>query len=621
MPVAKRDRSGPDADEREAVDTRGLAQTGLVTNVEAPPLDANRSPASLDPDQQAVVTSDARHLLVLAGAGTGKTRALVHRVIRLLDAGVSPSEILLLTFTRKAASTMQDRLAAWTHPRTRPESRLVSPSADPLDRIAALDARGIHVGTFHTMAWRTVRAVAPALGVSRSHETSSFDHTASSPAHESDRAGSRSTPPGAFDAPALRLLDPHEAVHALAELASEAASRDDAELQRVLRGLGKGQDGLRVLSWRLLPERAWQFVSPELAASPLDTPSSTARDGPSKDRSTSSNLSLFASTSGADDPIDGARRTWTEHQRRRGVLALDDVVAWWWHALDRGLATFPTHVLVDEIQDLDPLQWAVVARLAAHAESVTLVGDLAQSIYGFRGAVPPRVDDLRVKLPGLEVLTLRHNHRSNAPLVALGNAARADDVRCIPTRSGHAPPVVLQLRDTLQQAEFVAQRCEELLHDGRAPTDVAVLARTKAELLDVAREFVSRGIPYRLREDEDLDAATSDAAFGAPAIELSTVHRAKGLEWPVVFVIGLVEGRFPLWGSDRTPAAREEESRLFHVAVTRARDELYLTHTAVDATSGLRASTPSRFLRRLERTLGEGPPLLQRWDVEEAPRE
>jgi superfamily I DNA/RNA helicase len=206
-------------------------------------------------------------------------------------------------------------------------------------------------------------------------------------------------------------------------------------------------------------------------------------------------------------------------------------------------------------------------------------------------------------------------------LVALGNAARSDDVRCVPTRVGHAPPVVLQLRDALQQAEFVAQRCEELTRAGHAWSDLAVLARTRAELHDVARELSSRGVSARIRDDDDAEPPALDTTPTAPAITLSTVHRAKGLEWPVVFVIGLVEGRFPLWGSDRLPTTQDEEARLFHVAVTRARDELYLTHPAVDVTSGVRALTPSRFLRRLERPEAAAPPLLQRWDVEEAPRE
>ncbi|HEY9071273.1 MAG TPA: ATP-dependent helicase, partial [Candidatus Ozemobacteraceae bacterium] len=96
---------------------------------------------------------------------------------------------------------------------------------------------------------------------------------------------------------------------------------------------------------------------------------------------------------------------------------------------------------------------------------------------------------------------------------------------------------------------------------------------------------------------------------------LSTVHSAKGLEWHSVFVIWALEGRFPSFGALKNPADIEEERRLMYVAMTRAQEQLYITHPALawDPASGATLSQPSRFLGEI------GPDLLERWELRSSP--
>jgi DNA helicase-2/ATP-dependent DNA helicase PcrA len=100
---------------------------------------------------------------------------------------------------------------------------------------------------------------------------------------------------------------------------------------------------------------------------------------------------------------------------------------------------------------------------------------------------------------------------------------------------------------------------------------------------------------------------------------LSTIHQAKGLEWPIVFVLWLAEGRFPTKQSMRSPAELEEERRLFYVAVTRACDELHLLYPTIE--EGREGPStllrPSRFLYEID----HAPAVFERWDIEEVPRE
>ena len=99
---------------------------------------------------------------------------------------------------------------------------------------------------------------------------------------------------------------------------------------------------------------------------------------------------------------------------------------------------------------------------------------------------------------------------------------------------------------------------------------------------------------------------------------LSTIHQAKGLEWRAVFVLGLAEGRFPQAIAARTPAEIEEERRLFYVATTRAKEQLYLCQPRFEQSG----DGPRRLLR-LSRFITElgAPPPFERWEIEEAPEE
>ena len=128
-----------------------------------------------------------------------------------------------------------------------------------------------------------------------------------------------------------------------------------------------------------------------------------------------------------------------------------------------------------------------------------------------------------------------------------------------------------------------------------------------------AREFLAE---FALFEGISAEAITA-AEPADDHVVLSTVHQAKGLEWPVCMLLWLAEGRFPMPQAIRTPWELEEERRLFYVAATRAADELYLCFPTVEEgrDGPTRLLRPSRFLAEIDRS----PPVFERWQIEEQP--
>jgi DNA helicase-2/ATP-dependent DNA helicase PcrA len=230
--------------------------------------------------------------------------------------------------------------------------------------------------------------------------------------------------------------------------------------------------------------------------------------------------------------------------------------------------------------------------------------------------------------------------------------------------AGAQQPARVDVDDERQQALFVAARMAELIEGGMPPSQLAALYRTHAHGVTLERELARRRLPYRMRsgsrfteqphvrqaiawlrqqagtgarpeellarlEPPDDEAAAEDLralarlAGASPstaalldeltlqgdhekpgeAVTLSTVHQAKGLEWKVVFVLSLVEGRFPL--PARHAEDLDEERRLFYVAVTRAADQLYLCRPHHEGATPL---VPSRYLLELDG-------LVDRWSV------
>jgi superfamily I DNA/RNA helicase len=226
-----------------------------------------------------------------------------------------------------------------------------------------------------------------------------------------------------------------------------------------------------------------------------------------------------------------------------------------------------------------------------------VVGDPNQSVYGWNGADPTLIDRLPSLLPGTRVIALDENHRCSPQVLAVATAALGlgaggpDDAaapgagRPAPTSTrpdGPIPALVAHQTDD-DEAAWVAHQVWLAHRPGRSWSQIAVLARTNAQL-DVVGEALARAmIPHRhagadLAPASDLRAADREASAGSTPTEggqvvLATFHRAKGLQWPVVFVVGVSAGLVPI-ASARNADAKAEERRLLYVALTRAEDQL-----------------------------------------------
>lgn len=271
------------------------------------------------------------------------------------------------------------------------------------------------------------------------------------------------------------------------------------------------------------------------------------------------------------------------------------------------------HILVDEYQDVNLAQYRLARLLADGHCRLAVVGDPAQTVYGFAGASA----DFLLGFPGeyadATIAPLTRNYRSSGRIVEATNvvALPLPYGRPLWTTNAPGPAPVLHAADTpADEATFVAAEVRALL-DRRAvagPADIAVLFRNNDQAPAVARALGERGIPHAVRR---LDTAREPG----DRVRLGTIHGAKGGEWAVVFIVGLEEGLLPDGRAARggDGPALVAERHLAYVAVSRARERLYLTHCArrpARAGDGApeRPNAPSRFLIGLPVVAATGPP-------------
>ncbi|MEN9644380.1 MAG: ATP-dependent helicase, partial [Actinomycetota bacterium] len=361
-------------------------------------------------------------------------------------------------------------------------------------------------------------------------------------------------------------------------------------------------------------------------------------------------------------------------KRRRGVLDFDDLLVGTIDALRsdaawaEGVRWKYRHLFVDEAQDLNPLQHAMLEALRDGRLDLCLVGDPRQAIYGWNGADHTTLSEVESRYPGITVVPLTSNYRCTPQVVraaaaALAASGQADDAASeLP--DGRAV-TVQRYADETAELEAVARQLRDLLHhhSGRR---IAVLARTNEQISTAQRVLATHGIvSERTAGRSPLDLAIADAArsmnreqlaawaeavfadaeadplrrrvaeaadrfltsgetgsFRAwidlhspfddldtgddgDAVSLLTFHAAKGREWFAVFVLGAEEGLVP-HSSSVTAAALQEEARLFYVALTRAEQHLAVSHVAV---RGGREVTPSRWLAAVAATVDDGAPV------------
>lgn len=476
--------------------------------------------ASLDPDQRRAAEIAAGAVLILAGPGAGKTRTLTHRIAHLVgECGVAAEHCLAVTFTRRAAQEMRERLTTLL--------------GDTAGQIA------IH--TFHSLGLSILRAHPAAAGLRQDFRIAS----------EEERAAT------------LRAaLD-------LSESKTEMLLRTISKAKRMQGPMNvETAYGLEIYR-RALNARSW-----------IDFDDCVG-------------LALRALT---DDP-EVAR-----HYRERFRF-----------------------LSIDEFQDIDEQQYRLIAQLAPPPAHLAVIGDPDQAIYGFRGADASCFARLRRDYAPQEI-RLQRNYRSSgtivtasAQVIASAEAATSSIVRAMQER------ITIHVAPTERaEAEFVVQTIEELIgghsffsiDSGRAGrdntnlsfSDFAILYRTDAQSAPLIEAMARSGIPFRKNGQDVLDPDDRVAVDTMPAVthgehvSLLTLHAAKGLEFRVVFVVGLEDGILPLRFG--TEAASPEERRLFYVGMTRAEDHLILTRARERRWRGkIQALPPSPFLQDIESEL------------------
>ena len=386
--------------------------------------------AKLNPEQRRAVehgvgAPDDRPLLVIAGAGSGKTNTLAHRVAHLIVNGVDPRRLLLMTFSRRAAAEMERRV-----------QRIVA-AAPGGSTLAA--AALTWSGTFHSVGARLLREFAEQIGLAPSFTI--HDRT---------------------DSADLMNLARHE----LGLTKTESRFPTKATCLAIYSRTVNAQTALADVLAHAFPWCAdWEK---ELRR-------------------------LFA--------------TYVEAKQRHNVLDYDDLLLYWAQVMDvpalaGEIADRFDHVLVDEYQDTNKLQAAILLALKPDGRGLTVVGDDAQSIYSFRAATVRNILDFpRGFSPPARLVTLERNYRSTQPILAAANAviglaAERFTKNLWSERAGSERPLLLSVRDEADQANYVVERVLANRERGVALKSQAVLFRASHHSGPLEIELTRRNIPF-----------------------------------------------------------------------------------------------------------------------------
>jgi DNA helicase-2/ATP-dependent DNA helicase PcrA len=557
--------------------------------------------AGLDPEQREAALAGRGPVCVLAGAGTGKTRAITYRIAYAAATGaVDPAHVLALTFTVRAAGELRGRLRQ-------------------------LGIGLVRASTFHAAALRQLNYFWPRV------------------------IGGR----------------PPQLVDGKASLVREAAKRAQVRLDG---GSGHLADAASEIEWAKVTQ-----VRPDGYAA------AAAAAGRSPAAGAASQAAVYAA--------------YEELRRERHLIDFESILELTAAILlDNRTAADQVHDLfrhfvVDEYQDVNPLQKLLLDAWLGDRDDLCVVGDPHQVIYSFTGATPSYLTGFTTEFPGATVVRLVRDYRSTPQVVAVANQLARTAAPLVAQRPPGPPPVLTEYPDETAEAGGLAVQVQALRARGVPLREIAVLVRVNADTERFERALAEAGVPFLVRGAErfyerpvvrqalvllrgaargdsaadhgpgggdplpvavravltgmgltaapgsggaaarerwesltaiaqladDLHATRPQATLAdfsaelterselgyAPAVDgvtLASMHAAKGLEWEAVLLPGLVEGLMPIVHA-RTPAAVEEEKRLLYVAVTRAREHLHLSW-APARTPGARGSVRprSRFL-------------------------
>ncbi len=564
----------------------------------SPTLDAPE--AGLDDEQLAAVTAPRGPVCVLAGAGTGKTRTITRRIAHLVRTGhVAPGQVLAVTFTARAAGEMRTRLRT-------------------------LGVAGVQARTFHAAALRQLRYFWPRV----------------------------------VGGDQWQLLD------GKLRLVGQAAARAKA---------GTDAASLRDLAGEIEWAKA-SLVAPDGYAAAV--------------------AKLRRDTPGPAEQVAQVYAGYEALKNNAELLDFDDLLLHTAAALEEHAGVAEEFrdryrcFVVDEYQDVTPLQQRVLDAWLGDRDDLTVVGDANQTIYTFAGASPRHLLEFPRRFPEAVVVRLQRDYRSTPQVVACANsligAARG---RVAGTRLqlvGQLPPGpepdFSEHDDEPAEAAAVAAQIKRLVADGTPASEIAVLFRINAQSEVYEQALTEIGVPYQVRGGERFfsraevrramtairTAAGRGETEGAPLVDavravlvpvgltpeppggaaqraqwesllglvelaeelvavepeadlrrfsveletradaahpptvqgvtLASLHAAKGLEWDVVFLVGLVDGTLPIQHADGDDDAIEEERRLLYVGVTRARRRVLLSWALSRQPGGPRRRRRSRFL-------------------------
>jgi DNA helicase-2/ATP-dependent DNA helicase PcrA len=552
----------------------------------------------LDPEQREAASQLTGPVCVLAGAGTGKTRAITHRIAYGVATGTYvPTSVLAVTFTAKAAGEMGERLRG-------------------------LGARGVQARTFHAAALR---------------QLSYFLRTE-------------------FSRPVPRIVEYK------APLVAQAAARLGIEVDRAaVRDLSAEIEWSKVHLW---------------TAEDYQKQAGQARRG----------------EPAGIDHVAVARliRVYEQVLAESGAMDFEDVLLAMAGLMEespsvaRQVRSQYRHFVVDEYQDVSPLQQRLLDLWLGERQELCVVGDPAQTIYSFAGASARYLTGFKQRYPQAAVVKLVRDYRSTPQVVSLANSLlrRGGELGVeLVSQAASGPAVTFRsFTDDDAEAAGIAAQIAQLIEGGLTADQVAVLYRTNSQSEPLENSLALAGVPYQVRGGErffsrrevrqalammrstakaeaqepvtvqiddvlgrmgwsqsppnergavrerweSLDALRTLAqelagagaenlgqvveliqaragigyAPAATGVTLASLHSAKGLEWEAVFLAGLADGLVPISLAERSEEIAEER-RLMYVGITRAKRHLQLSYAKARTAGGNANRRYSRFLNGL----------------------